>query len=190
MSVDVRTDPRSLRTLDALQHALTETVRTTPLSQVSVAELCRRAGVHRTTFYKHFATVTELARETLADLLARLEVPDGRDDYDAWLTALLDHVGAHRRTYAGLIGPDGDPALVRAVCDRLVVRSEEALRARVGAEVPDADVAVGARVLGFGAYGALEAVLLEADPAGTAAAFLRSLSLPWSDRRAPDRSSV
>lgn len=54
-------DPRLLRA------ALVRLLADRPLAAVSVAELCREAGVHRTTFYKHAAGVDEFAVTMLTE---------------------------------------------------------------------------------------------------------------------------
>ncbi|WP_127131749.1 TetR/AcrR family transcriptional regulator [Georgenia sp. SYP-B2076] len=167
-----RVDPRTRRTLAALRRALTELVSHTPLSQITVAELCRTAGVHRTTFYQHFDTVAEVAGTVVGQVLRGITAqrPAGEADglvaYRLWLTALLEHMQDNRQIYAGLLGPEGDPGLVRAVCDAFVARAEHHLRADVehGAEL-GTDAGVAARVLGFASWGAVEAVLLRGEDA-------------------------
>ena len=69
---DTHLDPRARRTLDALQVALGKHMRTQQLSQISVSEICRTAGVHRTTFYKHFESVADLAGLAVTDLIDRI----------------------------------------------------------------------------------------------------------------------
>lgn len=173
-------DPRTRRTRAALGRAMAEMVVEAPLAQVSVAGLCRTAGVHRTTFYKHFRTITELAGAVLGELFERIDALDVDGDRVAWLEDLLDHAGSQRRAYAALIGPDGDPTLSRAVTERLV---EAAGRTIVplesGGTVLGTETATVSRVIGFAVYGALEAVLLGAEPDVTARACVRSLPVPW-----------
>lgn len=167
MSTAEHVDPRTRRTRDALARAMAETVLTAPLAEVSVAGLCRAAGVHRTTFYKHFRTVTELADAVLGDLFDQIDALGPLSDRGRF-EDLLAHAAARRRTYAALIGPDGDPALSRAVAERLVA----AVGRVPAASERDGAVGVGttARVSGFAAYGAVEAVLLGAEPAAAARA--------------------
>ncbi len=163
-----------------------------PPADIDVSALCRRAGVHRTTFYKHFDSVAELAETLVADLLTRIAAPaapgtDDMEEYAGWLTALVSHVVERRHVYAAFLGPDGDPAVVRAVCDRLIRQAEKTaaraarqLAAPEGATV-DVDVKTAARVLGFGAYGLLESVLVEEDldvPA-TVNAFIAGGPMVW-----------
>ena len=179
-----RVDPRTRRTVAALQEALAGLVVTAPLSEVTVAELCRAAGLHRTTFYKHFSNIAELAETTITELLEQIgpRRSGGVSGYDAWLTALLDHVAARRRTYAALLGPHGDPTLAATVIEQLIVRAGTALEpaARDGADL-GLDTATAARVLGLGSYGLVASVLADEDldSAATAEAFTASLPRSW-----------
>jgi AcrR family transcriptional regulator len=172
-SARTRVDPRTRRTLAALRRALSELVTTTPVSQITVAQLCRTAGVHRTTFYQHFDTVAEVAGAVVAEVLHGITAQRPTEDagglvaYRLWLTAVLEHIQDNRSAYVGLLGPDGDPGLVRTVCDALVAHAERHLRAAVedGAEL-GTDARVAARVLGFASWGAVESVLVAKDTAG------------------------
>ena len=144
---DTHLDPRARRTLDALQVALGKHMRTQQLSQISVSEICRTAGVHRTTFYKHFESVADLAGLAVTDLIDRITTfapEDGEVDdegrprtarsYADWLAALVDHVGRRRETYRSILGPKGDPGLQRALSEHLVAKARLALESAAATE--------------------------------------------------------
>lgn len=121
-------DPRARRTVARLEQALHELLLTRHVAEVSVAELCRHAGVHRTTFYKHYDSVSHFARATFGTMLDELAVL-GRGD-DARRTGavrLLEYVAAQRDLYRRLLGPAGDLAFQRAAVDHLVADVEAAL---------------------------------------------------------------
>ena len=64
-----RTDPRIVRTAQALEAAIVELASVRPISQVTVAELADRAGVTRATFYNRCSSPLDLLIEVLfADL--------------------------------------------------------------------------------------------------------------------------
>ncbi len=161
MTFAERQDPRTERTIAALQQALTDLAQTTSPADIDVSTLCRTAGVHRTTFYKHFTTVSEVAETIVADLLDRIaSTPmDPEHGYRAWLDELLAQVARRRGTYSHFLGSDGDPAVVRNVCDRLVRRTAEVVPP---SEDPgSADVL--AHTLAFASYGLIEAVIANED---------------------------
>jgi len=58
-------DARQVRTLRALRDAILELAADKPVQSVTMAELARRAGVHRSTVYQHVASPSAL----LTDLL-------------------------------------------------------------------------------------------------------------------------
>lgn len=53
-------DPRTEHTRSALQAALFELLKTTAIQQITVAELCKVAGISRRTFYVHYQKVTDI----------------------------------------------------------------------------------------------------------------------------------
>lgn len=161
-----RRDPRTQRTIAALQKALTDLARTASITRIDVSTLCRTAGVHRSTFYKHFDTVSELAASLLTDLFVRIDCPSSRAEHGfaKWVTALLEQVAQDRGTYGRLLTADGDPALTRTVCDRLAARARQAISAAAArGHNPGMDHNALAMTLAFGTYGLVEAVLNHED---------------------------
>ncbi|WP_448073058.1 TetR/AcrR family transcriptional regulator [Georgenia yuyongxinii] len=156
-----RVDPRTRRTLDALRQALGTLLETTPLNQVSVSALCRVAGIHRTTFYKHFDSVGELAASVVEELGRRIVAPvrgTAELTYRTWLTAVLGHIAERRAVYHRLLSVEGgDPALVRAVTWQVARRTERFLR-DTGA-VPAASLPLMSRVVGYASYALVERVM-------------------------------
>ncbi len=67
-------EPRAARTMQKLTDALMLLLTREELAEVTVTELCREAGVHRTTFYGHFAGVENLAAAVFAGLIDDLSV--------------------------------------------------------------------------------------------------------------------
>ena len=51
-----RIDPRIARTAQACQGAIVELAAERPISQVTIADLAKGAGVTRATFYNHYTT--------------------------------------------------------------------------------------------------------------------------------------
>ncbi|MFD1505982.1 TetR/AcrR family transcriptional regulator [Georgenia yuyongxinii] len=173
-------DPRPRRTIGALQRALVELTQTGPPSTIDITELCRVAGVHRTTFYKHFTDVSELAGTVVEDLLDHIDSAPAPGSYRTWLGELLEHVAERRAVYAPVLGRDGDPAVVRRVCDRLVHRTAQLLGD--GDPCPHRDEAF-CRTLAFAAYGLIEAVIADENLDGPASVDATVARLPGALRR-------
>ncbi|MEU7726937.1 TetR/AcrR family transcriptional regulator [Streptomyces sp. NPDC040724] len=62
-------DPRTARTKGRLRESLLAECATTPLAEVSVSAVVRRAGVGRATFYLHYEDLTALAVDACADVV-------------------------------------------------------------------------------------------------------------------------
>jgi AcrR family transcriptional regulator len=70
-------DPRTRRTVARLRDALRTLLQSGSLDEVTVSALCRQAGVHRTTFYGHYASVGEVVADVFTDELdAALDLDD------------------------------------------------------------------------------------------------------------------
>ena len=63
------TDKRIIRTKKAIRTALFEITDTKDISDVTVSELARKAGVNRRTFYTHYASITKIVDEIEEELV-------------------------------------------------------------------------------------------------------------------------
>ena len=64
---------RIMLTKKLLKDSLTDILQTQSIYHVSVRELCERAGINRSTFYKYYGSPFELLEEMEADLLEATE---------------------------------------------------------------------------------------------------------------------
>ena len=65
-----------------LKTSLTELLQTQSIYQISIRELCLRAGINRSTFYKYYGSQFDLLSEMEQDLLQNVETTlDSRRDY-------------------------------------------------------------------------------------------------------------
>lgn len=116
-------DPRQTRTRAALRSALVRLLARSPLADITVAELCREASVHRTTFYGHADGVESFAVELVTrdiDEASTVGVPAQEADSPAtagrYLSSLDDTlrlVIAERTVFRSLFS-SGLRAAVRA----------------------------------------------------------------------------
>ncbi|WP_300267738.1 TetR/AcrR family transcriptional regulator [Microbacterium sp.] len=132
-------DPRQRRTRELLGAALARLLQNAPLDDISVAALCREAGVHRTTFYAHADSVHDFALAEFSrsiDRLSEVTVEPGESSpahvaarYSASLRQVLQHVVDDRDAYRALFG-SSTRGVFRGVLD---ARLRE--RARLAIEV-------------------------------------------------------
>jgi AcrR family transcriptional regulator len=97
------------------------------LNAVSIADVTRRAGVSRSTFYDHYADLHELAESACTEMFEALlaETPvfaliDGPRTGNP-LVALFEHVLEHRRLYTALLGPDGSARVMGYLMRRMTI---------------------------------------------------------------------
>lgn len=97
-------DPRTRRSRSALETALRELIAERDLSQISVSDITKRAGVNRSTFYEHYTDVHDLAAAACTTVFDELvaagpaavppATPDGGPP-DNPLPDLFAHVAEH-----------------------------------------------------------------------------------------------
>ncbi|WP_066043211.1 TetR/AcrR family transcriptional regulator [Herbiconiux solani] len=133
-------EPRAARTHEALTTALFDLLREHDLTEISISELCRTAGVHRTTFYGHYADIFAFAADSFArqldELAAVAETAGSMDDesvetinavYAASITRELEHIRDHRAAYRMMFGTRVDAGFRRELFQRTLVRASIAI---------------------------------------------------------------
>jgi AcrR family transcriptional regulator len=129
------TDPRAARTRATLKQALMELLQQGDWDGITVAGICRRAGVARSSFYEHFNAKSDLLDEIFAELMCDIRPSPRPGDPLATLDWLISHVAVAPRFFAhAMAGRRGDALLPRFRA-ALTRRLEEELSARC---VPDA----------------------------------------------------
>ncbi len=168
---DVIHDARILRTRARLADAVLALAAERDIAHVSVAELARRAGINRGTFYDHAQSPVELLTSVLSqdlDEVRRIGMDQLRRDGQllrhltrSTLRGILQHVLRHEAIYAGPSGSSSTYAL-RVVLAEHIEQSMLSILGQgfVQVPIPDADAArLMAAYLGHGAAGAVEAWL-------------------------------
>jgi AcrR family transcriptional regulator len=193
-------DPRLLRTRAALTSALLRLLEHAPLDAISVAALCREAGVHRTTFYGHAPNVhafalavftQDLDQRTAVAVEPSAETPEHiAERYLDSLTRVLELVADERAGYRALFGSSSRGVFRAALDERMRRRARIALEVwrakRVpGAPVADAAVDEAAAFIAGGLVGAVETWAMgdETDAAASAARISALMPGWWPRRR-------
>lgn len=109
-------DPRAEYTIKIIQDAFLELLREKPFDRITVTELVKKAGINRTTFYKHYLDVPDLMETIEDDLLAGLKVLvtelwDKCENPEIVMTEVLRRIRDDSERYACLGSYNGDPAL-------------------------------------------------------------------------------
>ncbi|KQQ93808.1 hypothetical protein ASF62_06320 [Leifsonia sp. Leaf325] len=188
-------DPRQRRTREFLGTALARLLESTPLDDITVAELCREAGVHRTTFYAHADNVHDFALAEFSrgiDRLTAVAVEPGSESvvsvaarYVESLRQVFEHVAEDRAGYRALFGSSTRGVFRGVLDERMRARAHRALEVWAEQGVPGAptDAAEQDEAAAFIA-GALVGVIEtwangDDDDAGAAAARVSRLMPGW-----------
>ena len=130
-----KTDRRTLNTKTLIQESLLSLLAEKEYSQISVAELCRRAGINRGTFYLHYNNLRQvidaLFDEALSDIHSLLKhiSLDAADD-DKCVYGLCRFLRNHRK-YQPLFF---SASLHDAAVDRLAALDQDEYLERIKAD--------------------------------------------------------
>lgn len=69
MDNKAKPNKRTLNTRAAIDSAFKEMIASTNASAISVQDLTRKAGIHRKTFYSHYASIEDLYDHTLSEII-------------------------------------------------------------------------------------------------------------------------
>lgn len=156
-----RSEPRALRSRTLILAAVREAVVETPVDRLTVTGICRRAGVHRVTFYGHWpdvrAAVTDAFAEAMdgmaavgeGDVLTAASPVELAGRYERALLSQLEEIRDHREVYRMLAESSVFSARLLGL---LQSRAELAVRSleRAGVPVPGADSGIAAAHLAGG----------------------------------------
>ncbi len=94
--MEEKLDLRIQKTYLAVTKALVEMMEEMPFEDIKVKELCERAMIRKSTFYKHFADKYELlafiVKEVINDYNERIRQDSPADDPAAFYNKMLDYV--------------------------------------------------------------------------------------------------
>ncbi len=102
MSENRTTDPRVVRTRNALSGAFIALIHEKPFDLITVKDILERAHVSRSTFYAHYHHPTDLLLSDAEDFLARLANADVSPRV-APVHELFAHVADMRQMYDALV---------------------------------------------------------------------------------------
>lgn len=145
-----QTDLRVRRTHKLLWEALMAELAERPFEDITVNDICERAMVHRTTFYKHYedkyALLEQGMRQMYDSLVTQWHSPDAIANAlaghapPAYFTGLFEHVAQHRQFYKLMLCGEGMGRFQKLVRDYIVevagARVHELAPAKMSFPVP------------------------------------------------------
>lgn len=100
-------DTRTIKTQAALSAALMDLMDREPFDEIKVVDICKRADVHRTTFYKHFEdkyqlldhVIDEVIGELAGSLATRDQYESPSEFYYALLHSVIEYIHINERKF-------------------------------------------------------------------------------------------
>ena len=128
-------DLRVRRTHKLLWEALMALMAERAFEEITVKEICERAMVHRTTFYKHYedkyALLEQGMRQMYDALVAEVQVPPSAFSVDhppPYFIRLFEHVAAHQQFYKLMLCGEGIGGFQKLIKEYLVEQGEAKVR--------------------------------------------------------------
>lgn len=92
-----------------LKESLIELMKTKPIHEITIKDICSGADVNRSTFYRHYNTPHELYADIISDVtdeITALFQKDSEENSDKLkkLTSILQYVENNRETFLVLLG--------------------------------------------------------------------------------------
>lgn len=186
-------DPRQVRTRHALSAALHDLLVSRKLDAISVAELCRAASVHRSTFYSyapsvHAFAIDEFTRklDQISDVViasAETHADEIAERYFDSLRELLAHVTVERAGYRALFAASASGVFRMVLSERLRHRAQLALGVWSARSLPGAPhsrhaIDEASAFIAAGLVGVIEAWAFSDDPDAAAAAVRVATLMP------------
>ncbi len=113
-TIEEQTDLRVRRTHKLLWEALMVELSEQPFEKITVKDICERAMVHRTTFYKHYEDKYSLLekgmRQMYDALVEEWHAPSGTisgDQPPLYFIRLFEHVAEHQQFYKLMLCGEG-----------------------------------------------------------------------------------
>lgn len=111
-------DIRIVKTKNKLTNALILLLKEKKLKDITVLELCKKASINRTTFYKYYKDVDDLTIQIEDQLLIELKefINDIQRNYlISYTSKIIETIAGHKETFTRLLGDNGDHTFLRRI---------------------------------------------------------------------------
>jgi len=119
--MEQKENQRIMLTKQLLQNALLKLLKTVPLHAISIRELCKEAGINRTTFYNHYGSqydlLSDISQRFLDAISARLASADAadRESVHQRVAMVLEYISENRDLSMLLINNTIDPGFAERI---------------------------------------------------------------------------
>ena len=119
--MEQKENQRIMLTKQLLKNALLKLLKTVPLHAISIRELCKEAGINRTTFYNHYGSQYDLLGDIsqcyLDSIAERLESADSsdRESVHRRVTMVLEYIAENVELSILLMNNNIDPGFAERI---------------------------------------------------------------------------
>ena len=121
-------DKRIINTKKKLTNTLLLLLEEKKIKDITVLELCKKAKINRTTFYKYYKDIDDLVIKIEESLLSELEtyINDIKRNYLLTYTSkIIEQIHAHKEIYGRLLSDNGDHTFLRRILSQVYNQSVE-----------------------------------------------------------------
>ena len=111
-------DKRILNTKKKLTNTIIVLLNDKELKDITVLELCKKANINRTTFYKYYTDIDGLINKIEDSLMNDLKkyIPDIKRNYLISFTSkIIETIAERKEVYTRLLGENGDHTFLRRI---------------------------------------------------------------------------
>ena len=111
-------DKRIINTKKKLTNTLLVLLKDKSIEDITVLELCKKANINRTTFYKYYKDVNDLVFKIEESLITDLEKLIGeikRNYLISFTSKIIETISSHKEIYTRLLGENGDHTFLRRI---------------------------------------------------------------------------
>ena len=150
--MEKKVDRRVAMTKRMLKDALTDMLRDTDIYHISIRELCQRADVNRTTFYKYYGSPFDLLADMEKDLLDFLSnaITEHAANPVRIIETACEYMESHLEFGRLIINNNADPLFPQKLFSQAAVK--EAALAKYGGRKDPAELEYLFNFITYGAY--------------------------------------
>lgn len=111
-------DKRILRSQTKLTSTLLTLLSEKNVNDITVLELCQKANINRTTFYKYYKDIPDLVNKTEENLILDLkkELPNIKRNYlISFSNIIIETINDNKEIYSKLLGENGDHLFLKKI---------------------------------------------------------------------------
>lgn len=121
-------DKRIINTKKKLTNTLLLLLEEKKVKDITVLELCKKAKINRTTFYKYYKDIDDLVIKIEESLLSELEtyINDIKRNYLlSYTSKIIEQIYDHKELYGRLLSDNGDHTFLRRILSQVYDQSVE-----------------------------------------------------------------